>query len=400
MHRFTTSEIRMLSEQFGAAGFAFGLKEMLKGTTLPNGQAVKMSPEQFSLRSLFEGLVGPVDEHMGFFKDSGFIPLTEAAGSVGTANFASAVGQLIGAKLIEGYNSPGFIGDELVDDYNSTLKGEQLVGFTGHQRPVEIPEGDEYPTSTFEDKYVVTNQSKKGLRIDVTEEAITHDQTGMILSVAGRVGESMRQERERVIVRGVCDVKTGGRKYTPDGTTTTIFSAANKNLLTSTPLTDWTAIQAALAYHAANQVDDRADNVEGGGEPVLWVPNVLLTSAAKAGVAARIVGATQVGAPGGNTSEANAISSNPVSQMFPGLKPLYSLYLDLAAADSADDLYDDDADWFLGNFKRGNVWKTIWPVQVRQESIATRDIAVCYLARYYGGLVPTDHRQVLKGDDS
>ena len=150
------SEVRALREEHGPEGFLQIEAALLEGRELPNGRKVKARPEQFSIRALWEGLVGPVEDTLAFARDQGGFQEVIVTEAVGTGAFPSAVGQLVAAKVIEGYESPGFIGDELVTTMPSKLRGERLVGFTSLQGPKPVGEGAAYEESTFREKYVTT----------------------------------------------------------------------------------------------------------------------------------------------------------------------------------------------------------------------------------------------------
>lgn len=396
------SEIRSLVEAYGPEGYLQIQHALLEGRTLPNGVVKKVRPEEFSLRALWEGLIGPVEETLGYGqKRFGYIETPrQIEEAVSSTAFPSATGQLIAAKVIEGYNAPGYIGDELVTVMPSTLRGERVVGFTSLQGPKEVGEGAAYEGSTFEEKYVTTTEAKKGRLLDITEEAVYFDQTGQLLMRAEGLGEVTRAERERVIVRGVADVVSTVRVYRPGGTAEQLYASGNNNrLATATPLVDWTDIQEVFQYHALNVRDDRETDDALGTQPLIWVPKILLTAVELAGTAARIVSATQVGTPPGATATAAMLTGNPLNTFVAGgLRALSSPYLD--AAEGADQ-WDDASDWFLGDFKKQFIWKEIWPLQVfrapaQNEEQFTRDIVARFKVRYYGGLNAIDERYVIQ----
>ncbi|KKL65485.1 hypothetical protein LCGC14_2154490, partial [marine sediment metagenome] len=201
--------IRGLVNEHGVAGYLQIQADLLEGRETPNGRKVTRRPDEFSIRALWEGLVGPVEDTLAFaagLNGKGYVEIQEAISSTG---FSSAIGQLLAAKLIEGYDSPGFIGDELVETMPSSLRGERLAGFTALQGPKPVGELAQYEDSTFTDKFVGTRETKRGRLLSISEEAVVFDQTGQILLLASRLGEIARQERERRIVRAVIDADSG-----------------------------------------------------------------------------------------------------------------------------------------------------------------------------------------------
>lgn len=354
----------------------------------------RMRPSDFSLRALWEGLVGPVEETLEFAQSQyGYVeaPLREA---VSTGSFATAVGQLIATMVIDGYESTASIADRLVAPMESNLRGERIVGFTHLQAPKEVAEGMPYEDSTFADKFVGSRETKRGRLLTVTEESVYFDQTGQILERARQLGEVARQERERRIVRAVIDADSAEPIYQPSGTGEQLYSAGNNNLVTGVgALQDWTDIQEVLQWHAQNVTDDRETDDNLGPQPIMWNPRQLLTAVGLAGTAARIVTATQFG--GGSS---DTISGNPLNQLAPGLDPLSSPFFDGA---TTGDQHDDNTDWFLGDFPRQFKEKIVWALAtVRIRGDEVRDVLAGFKVRSYSDVLATDERFVMKVDAS
>jgi hypothetical protein len=378
-------DLRELKESLGAPGFYQTMVDAMN-----EGE---IAPQDFSLRELWEACVGPVGQTLpyamrpnrGQLMDAHL--LTEA--DAGTNLFQVVTGELVARTVIDAYNqTDGFIGDQLVTVMPSKVKNERVAGFTALEGPKEVPEGHPYDESTFEDKYVTTVESKKGRILSVTEEAVYFDQTGQLLLRAARIGEATRQEREKVIVRGVIDADynatAGTGVYRPSGTLAQLYptDASNDNYIsTVTALADWTDVQEVLAWHAANVTDDRA----GAGEPIVWMPKAILTSVAKSQVARRIVNATEIQS---TTANEVTVMSNPLAGTF---VPLASPFIDQVETN----------DWFLGDFAKQFIWKEVWPLQVFRQGAASeegfqRDIVGRFKVRYYGGINAVDHRHVVK----
>lgn len=416
------SAIRSLVEDFGPAGYLkiqallLGMTEsgqipegpdgkpvLSEQVTLPNGRQVpRKNAHEFSFLALWEGLVGPVEETMGFAQQGfGYIehPIglleAEGVGAVASSAFPSAVGQLIAIRVIEGYDAPGFVGDELVTPMPSRLRGERVVGFTSLQGPKPVGEGDEYQGSTFREKYVTTTETKRGRLISLTEEAVFHDQTGQILQRASQMGRKAREDRERRIIRGVADVASTERVYRPSGTAEQLYASGNNNIIsTATVLTDWTDIQEVFAWHAANVTDDRETDDVQGGQPIVWMPTHLLTARELAGVAARIFAATISTSGSVEAPQAAILAALGAG----GIKPVSSPFLDAA---QGEDQFDDASDWFLGDFPGQFIYKTIWPLQTfRAPTMADaqfrRDIVAEYKVREYGDVNAIDEKLVIK----
>lgn len=414
-----TQAIRTLIAEHGIDGFLkiqaqlLGLREDGRAMEGPDGTPIleshvqfgntkqlRIKPERWSIRGLWEGIVGPCEETLELAQGAnsgGFIEhrMREEAGGLASTAFPSAVGMLIATKVIEGYDAPGFVGDQLVTPMPSTLRGERMVGFTGVQGLKEVGEGDEYEDSTFGEKYVTTTETKRGRLISVTEETVFFDQTGEILRRAGNIGRRAREERERRIIRGVADVASTERVYRPGGTAEQLYSGGNSNLLTTaTPLSDWTDIQEAMTFHANNITDDRETDDEGSGQPIAWMPTHLLTATELSGVSARIFSAMittsgNVEAPASAILEALGVGN---------IKPVSSPYLDVA---QGADQWDDASDWLLGDFPRQFIYKEIWPIQTfrappQADAQFRRDIIAQFKVREYGDINAVEERLVIK----
>ena len=329
--------------------------------------------------------------------------LSESSPGVGSTLFQVVTGELIGRKVIEGYeDESGFIGDKLVTTMPSRVRNSKIAGFTALSGPTEVPEGHPYEESSFEEKYVTSLESKQGRILSINEELIAFDQTGEINRRATALGYYLRQERERTIVRAVTDADATGGKYVyrPGGTGQTLYNTdgSNRNWIgsgntTSTgfnaavPLEDWTDVEEALHYRATEVVDDRID---GDQRPLVVPSGQLLVPEALRGTARSIVNSTEITV---STVDNETRFANPVHGM---LEVLSSPFLDEQGGQAV-------SDWFIGDFRRQFVWTEIWPVQTflqrsESESAFERDVVLRVKARYYGGISAVDTMFVTKVD--
>ena len=399
-------DIKSMVKELGPRRFALVLADLMEGRDAAGKEIRKLRPEDISLRDLWEGTVGPVENTLPIaMRSSGRLNIVDIQEAVDSTAFTSATSVLIAQKTIEGYDQPNMIGDELVTVMASRLKSERIVGFTSLEGPQEVPENMAYNESSFAEKYVTTETAKKGRILALTEEAIFFDQTGQVLLRAQRLGEQTRLEREETILAGVVDVGTAtanGYKsvYRPAGTAENLYAAANNNYLaTATPLVDWTDIDEVLQYHADNVRDDRAATLE--RRPIILMSRVLLVARKLAGTAARILTATEHRSGDITTGAGNQlISGNPVRNIAPGLTALSSPMLDYLAGVTGSN-YDDNDDWFIGDPKRQFIWQEIWPLQVMRAKAGDdaefrRDVVAQFKVRYYGGIAATDERFFIK----
>jgi len=398
-------DLRQLRESLGPRGFYESLRSLL--------DEGELKPHDFSLRQLWEACVGPthltLPSHAArqrvYVTDVGQLAALHSEADLGTNLFQTITGALISRRVIDAYNqADGFIGDQLVTVEPSAVKNEKIAGFTALQGPKEVLEGMPYEEASFGDKYVATVESKKGRILSITEEAIHFDQTGELLRRAARIGEATRLEREKTIVRGVVDAdyaaSTSG-VYRPNGTLEPLYPTSGSNYnyvgagntVSGSPynaavaLEDWTDIDFILRYHATQVKDDRHGPET--GEPIVWMPRILLVPKAKELTALRIVTATSVIMATGDDTQRTEFR-NPFGGVY---TVLASPFLDALSAD----------DWYLGDFRRQFIWKEIWPVQVfRQtrdgDADFDRDVVARFKVRYYGGINALDEKYVVKVD--
>lgn len=329
--------------------------------------------------------------------------LREANPGVGTNLFQVVTGELIGRKVIEGYEDPsGFIGDKLASVMPSRLRNQKIAGFKALAGPSEVAEGHPYEESTFEEKYVTTEESKQGRILSINEELIAFDQTGEINRRAMALGHYLRQERERTIVRAVTDADGSAGKYVyrPNGTGQALYATdgSHRNYIgvgnttsagfdAAVPLADWTDIDSVLSYRATEVKDDRID---GTPRPIVMPVKQLLVPETLRGTALSIVNSTDVTVV---TSEQETRFANPVKGL---VDVLSSPFVDEQGGDALND-------WYIGDFQKQFVWTEIWPVQTflqRNDSDAAfeRDVVMRVKVRYYGGISAVDTVYVTKVD--
>jgi hypothetical protein len=399
-------DLRQLRESLGPRGFY----EMIQ-SLLDEGE---LRPADFSLRQLWEACVGPTHltlptaaaRQRVYVTDVEQLAALHTEADLGTNLFQTVTGAVIARRVMDAYNqAEGLIGDQLVTVEPSSVKNERIAGFTALQGPKEVKEGMPYEEASFGDKFVTTVEAKKGRLLSITEEAVHFDQTGELLRRAARIGEATRLEREKTIVRGVVDAdynaSLGTGVYRPGGTLEALYPAdgSNRNYVgvgnttagapfnAAVPLEDWTDIDFIRRYHATQVRDDR--HGPEAGEPIVWMPKVLLVPKSKELTALRIVTATTVTTLTGADTQRTEFR-NPFGGAY---TVLASPFLDTLSPD----------DWYLGDFPRQFLWKEIWPVQVfRQardsEAGFDRDVVARYKVRYYGGINALDERFVVKVD--
>lgn len=396
--------LKSLIESHGAAGFYHKVVELLNEK--------KLTPNDFSYRELADAC-GVLSQLRSLQESSSSLDLAmsspgalnhllqESNPGVSSHLFQVVTGELIGRKVIEGYeDEAGFIGDQLVTVIPSSLRNSRIAGFRALAGPTEVSEGHPYEESSFEEKFVTSQESKQGRILSINEELIAFDQTGEINRRAMALGYYLRQERERTIVRAVTDADAGAGKfvYRPSGSGQALYAAdgshrnyvgatntVSPDFATAIPLVDWTDVEEVLNYRATEVKDDRID---GDQRPIVVPARQILVPEALRGTARSIVHSTEINVA---TAEGETRFANPVHNM---LDVLSSPFIDEQGANAKHD-------WYLGDFKRQFIWTEIWPVQTflqRSESAAAfeRDVVLRVKARYFGGVSAVDTAFVTK----
>lgn len=397
-------DLRQIRESLGPRGFYETLQRLLDQGDL--------KPADFSLRQLWEACVGPTHLTLPSYaaRQRVYVTDVEQLGSpmheadLGTNLFQTVTGAVIARHVIEAYQqTDGLIGDRLVTVESSSVRNERIAGFTALQGPKEVAEGMPYEEASFGDKYVTTVEAKKGRLLSITEEAVHFDQTGELLRRASAIGEATRLEREKTIVRGVLDADfnagAGTGVYRPAGTLEALYpvDGSNRNYIgagnvtsggvfaAAVALEDWQQLGLVHRYHATQVRDDR--HGPDAGDPLVWMPRILLVPKKLELTARQIVAATTVRRIG---TDGEWEFRNPFGGSY---EVLSSPFVDQVSED----------DWYLGDFRRQFLWKEIWPVQVFRQSRDSdadfeRDIIARFKVRYYGGINALDERQVVKVD--
>jgi len=340
-------EIRAYIKEHTVDGFAEGVDALLRGAELPNGAKVKLNPRDFSISEMYEGMVGDIyGTPMRMLSESGALDHT---------GFPTLTEKLLSTEAINGYNARPGVADILVPRKTTprTLT-ERIPGLTTSEGPKNVLPGEPYPSIGFGDKYVdfeaAMANKKDGFLIQVTEETIRFDQTGMIMDAANRAGQQLQTERERRTVRAVLGIglDTGtslSGVYYPNSVDTALYTAAGYNLRTNavpiynhpgqtadSKLENYTDIQEALTVQAQNIKDDR---LVGQGRPIVWNPDRILVPVSLAATAANIFSAMGVTVinpftAGTNTELRTNVGVNPLTQLFSGMlpQPVSSVYVD------------------------------------------------------------------------
>jgi hypothetical protein len=321
----------------GQAGFCRLLHESLGLTEDELGRTVvsdrlsdgtrRFRPEEFSFKELAEAMVGPewvqkLDPRANKGTDPHGTPLLEAGTAVQPSAFAdinaysTAVGGLIQVKVLESYQKPAFIADQLVKTIPTKQRFEKLPGIARvGDKAEDMHPGQPHPRVQLGERYVTTPYTKKrGLGIDVTTEAVFFDLTNEVYARADSVGDELGLRKEKLVLDVVLGI-ANTYVYNGTGYTTYLTSGNWINKVTSNPLIDWTSIDVVLQLFA-DMTDQEA------GEKIVPTPDTILTMPYKMMTSRMILKYTEVERRTQTAAEIGR-GSNPLSGDL-ALKPLSS----------------------------------------------------------------------------
>jgi hypothetical protein len=293
----------------------------------------QLKPEDFSLQELAEAVVGPAwrvffdPTNEGSLQqlashnrlvESQYVgdnrALLEATG-VGVDpgafldinTFTAVVGGLVEVKILENFQSPKFIADELMPVEQTKLNGQKIINAARiGDKAIRRQPGEPHARAVFGERFVSTPATRENaLAIDVTKEAVFYDLTGNVLNVAGDVGEWLGYRKELDVIDAFIGVTSGssgvsalsymGTAYGMYSTSQTIGKSTIINQQ-SNDLLDWTAIESSWLLSQRMTDPETATRIG-----VMY--DTILVNPAKLNTAILILGAirTEVRTTGGNT---------------------------------------------------------------------------------------------------
>jgi hypothetical protein len=349
--------------------------------------------EDFSIRDLAEALVPDGREWVRLLdpRAGGGVSVLESADSVDVTAFLNVTGQVIYAKILEGFAQDAFVASKLVQTVPTRLDGEKIPGVSRVADEIdEVAPGMPYPHLGFGEDYVETpSTAKRGFIVPVTKETIFFDRTHLVLSRAAEVGEVLGLNKEKRILDCVLGVtnnyKANGAEYN------TYYASGGpwKNVLASNELVDWTDVDAAEQLFA-EILDPHT------GEPVLVRGTTVLVMPAYRHAAHRVFNAAEVtyaasGAPS-TTSYANPLGNYRVHESRLAYRRVVASGVSAADAKKW---------WFVGDFRKAFAYMENWPITVTQaplgsEAEFTSDIVLRFKASERGAAAVLNPRYVVK----
>ncbi len=329
--------------------------------------------DRLSFRTMFEALVPDGHEalhEMEARRHGGNSLFVESGGhAVTTADFSNIIGQISYADVLSNFDpdANGYIGDKLLTVIPATTGQKEMIpGVTliGDQAE-RVGENDDYPTAGIGEQFIVLPEIYKyGFIMNITEETLFEDKTGLVLQNFNKVAEAMaiNLEKERLnTVLGVTSSysRNGGAVQATYGNTHT--NGDGDNLIGSNPLTDRTAFNNAKLYFNNLTDPDTGEPISMGRDYQVVVPDALEWTLGDI-LSAREYQTT----PSLGATAVRMKSDNPIYMGGRSYEPLSNLYVSTITG--------DDTTWFMGNFKKAFVERTIYPTTVEMQD-RTSDLA-------------------------
>jgi hypothetical protein len=320
----------------------------------------KIKADKVSLRQIGNAIIGrDVMDTVGEASQEESVGqlMRDAADPVNLQMFSNITGALVYQGVIEQYNSPDFIGDQLVTAESSKEDVTREVGLAPiDDNALVVQEAGEFPSVKFGEDYIdVPASQKRGLKIAITREMIFFDKTGQVTTMAQGIGKRLGIDKEKRILRiflGITNnfVRKGVARNT-------YVSAADPRInQLSNPMVDWTDFDDAMAIFTA-MTDDRSV-----GEPIMADPDTIVTSPFKKWTVDRILHATDLR----TTTNTNTRTDGPNPLAGKKYNTLSSPWLDwLLVQEGGVSASNAKQYWHFGEPKKAFVYRTLFPLAVR-----------------------------------
>lgn len=156
--------------------------------------------------------------------------ITGAQGFISTGDLSNVLQPVVNGTFREGYQSmmdvvafDEMASETIVNDFNE-VKSVYANWFQGIG---DMAEGEDFPLASLTDGAVSMKIATQGVEVKVTRETIINDQFNVIYRRANMLGRGFRQEEENKF-----HLILENNKIKTDSGVNTVFSQANKNLIT------------------------------------------------------------------------------------------------------------------------------------------------------------------------
>lgn len=312
--------------------------------------------------------------------------------------FTALVGGLMQIKILEGYENPAYIAEQLMPAEQTSLNGEKVIGISslGDKAKRRLP-GDPHERTAFRERWVETPETEENaLAIDVLKETIAFDKTNLILTRASQVGDALALRKEYRVIDVFAGVNNATFKY--GGTVYATYSTSQVlGYLNdfSNPFYDWTSIQNVKMKF--KNMRNPETNI-----PIMTMPNMIVCSPAKEPLFNLALGATETERrSAGSATQATAAglniargNGNPFGGQY---RVLSSALLDQRLTDADGlNLSQANADEYYWTLQQGRPFKymqnhplSVTPASPTNYEMIDKGIAATYFANERG--VPAVH---------
>jgi hypothetical protein len=338
----------------------------------------------------------------------------EAAGAVSTAAFAAVNKAFAYTAFLEPYSYPEFVFTRLIPTTTlpqGSLKYLEVPGITniGDETDV-VEEGDNYPVAGVTDNIIRTPEVvKKGLKVEVTKEAIFFDRTGQVVQQCRDVGKALALKREKRCISAVVDAgesKANGYYRYRWGKSNTGGFATIATFGDNSGTHSWDNLAASNAFTSFANMNtawqkamDMTDPFT--GERIYFQPKHLVVGPSLAFNVPQVMAANITTAVGGYPTTGNptrAEFTNPVNTIVGPLTPVGTssmMYEDINTAASAA------TTWYLGDLTAAFGYLEAWAPRVDSMSTGTqvdfdRDIVMQFKVSEMGTYFVREPRAVVR----
>lgn len=362
----------------------------------------------YQLREAAHAVSEDKDEWGAFGRDGGYQPLRESGIPVGTTAFGNITGQLVFSEIRDSFEAEAneftprvrVVETEFADA--ETVPGVQKIG----DQATIVAEGGQYGTVGFgEEFYTWIAKTKRGLIVDVTEEAVFFDRTnGKVAAEAREVGTalgiSMENQNINAFIGGV-------NNYVRNGVATNNFLTAGAyiNAVTGVTLDDWTDVERLELL-----LDDITD--PNTGEPINLRSDrmTLVTTTFKMHTARQILNATEIrtdtnAALGTRTQE--RVSARTIAQYDHLVSRRLKVRLRGSIASGGLNLTEAQAREYhwLVDLQEYIAWLENWPLRTFSQGSTgpeafDRDIVMRHKASYRGAAQVREPRFATQGSNT
>ncbi len=363
--------IKNMYDSLGPAGFTHKVYQLLGLEDPGTGQrrfdpmlgrnvleSAAIKPDSLSFQALAVGTMGFEAERLlkRGLRSHEEINVLEAAGTAAVepstfANisaFNSVAAGLLEAKMLEVYQRPEFIAEQLAETIPTNKRSEKFLGIAGAgpDSAEERKPGHRHPRVGLSERYSVTPETTNYANgVDVTVEAVLFDLTKQVMTQAEAASESLALKRENrtldVFLGIVNPYNYGGTSYN------TYLEAGNWVNDLQRPLVDWRDIDEVLQLFA--EMEDQEHR-----EPITVIPKDVLVMPRNHLNAKGILNYTGIERHTGGGAEIG-LGSNPVQGVLNLVGPPTYPYA-YRRARAANGLGYSQANaaglWFVGDFQR------------------------------------------------